>query len=209
MTFSKALFAVLCLAPGAMVAQTNVPNAPAPPANSSASPTANSATNSTNNPSVPPLQTTVTVNANVTSETPASITVVNQQQLEEIPGTELDDRLRQVPGYSLFRRSSSLVANPTTQGVSLRAIGSTGASRTLVLWDSIPINDPFGGWVYWDRLDPGYIGEVDITRGASNSIFGDRAMAGTITIFSPTRIRVARAPWTSPAPIRICGGAGE
>ena len=77
--------------------------------------------------------------------------VVNQQQLQQTPGVNLDDRLRQVPGFSLFRRSSSLVANPTTQGVSLRAIGSSGASRTLVLWDGIPINDPFGGWVYWTR----------------------------------------------------------
>ena len=104
-----------------------------------------------------PLKTTVTVNANLASETPAFITVLDQQRLEQIPGTNIDDRLRQVPGFSLFRRSSSIVANPTTQGVSLRAIGSTGASRTLVLWDSIPINDPFGGWVYWTRIDPNFV----------------------------------------------------
>ena len=143
--------------------------------------------NQTNQPpqSAPPLKTTVTVNATLASEVPASITVLTGEQLEQIPGANLDDRLRQVPGFSLFRRSSSMVANPTTQGVSLRAIGSSGASRTLVLWDGIPINDPFGGWVYWDRIDPDYISEVDITRGASTSIFGDRAMGGTISLFSP------------------------
>ena len=70
------------------------------------------------------------------------------------PGVSLDDRLRDIPGFSLLRRSSSLVAHPTTQGVSLRGIGSSGASRTLVLWDGIPVNDPFGGWVYWTRLLP-------------------------------------------------------
>ncbi len=132
-----------------------------------------------------PLKTTVTVNAMISSEVPASITVLTNQQLRLIPGVELDDRLRQIPGFSLFRRSSSLVANPTTQGVSLRGTGSSGASRTLVLWDGIPINDPFGGWVYWDRIDPEYISEVDINRGASTSIFGDRAMGGTISMFSP------------------------
>ncbi len=136
-------------------------------------------------PAPPPIKTTVTVNSTLASEVPASITVVGSQALKQIPGIEIDDRLRQVPGFSLFRRSSSLVANPTTQGVSLRAIGSTGASRTLVLWDGIPINDPFGGWVYWDRLDPNSINEVDINRGASTSIFGDKAMGGTISIFSP------------------------
>ncbi len=133
----------------------------------------------------PPLKTTITVNDTLSSETPASITVLNQQQLQKTPGVNLDDVLRQVPGFSLYRRTSSLVANPTTQGVSLRATGSSGASRTLVLWDSIPANDPFGGWVYWDRIDPAFISEVDIDRGASTSVFGDRAMGGTISLFSP------------------------
>jgi outer membrane cobalamin receptor len=137
----------------------------------------------------PPLKTSVTVNAVLSSETPAAITTLGPQQLQLIPGAELDDRLRQIPGFSLFRRSSSVVANPTTQGVSLRATGSTGASRTLVLWNSIPINDPFGGWVYWDRIDPSYIDRVEVERGASTSVFGDRAMGGTISLFSPTEQR--------------------
>jgi len=136
-------------------------------------------------PTPPPLKTSVTVNSVLSSETPAAITTLDAGQLQLIPGAELDDRLRQIPGFSLFRRSSSVVANPTTQGVSLRATGSTGASRTLVLWDSIPINDPFGGWVYWDRIDPSYIDRVEVERGASTSVFGDQAMGGTISLFSP------------------------
>lgn len=46
-----------------------------------------------------------------------------------------DDALRSVPGFSLFRRSSSRVANPTTQGASLRGLAASGASRALVLAD--------------------------------------------------------------------------
>ncbi len=150
-------------------------------------PNQSAGTNQTNQPgqAPPALKTTVTVNATLSSEVPASITSLTSEQLKQIPGIELDDRLRQIPGFSLFRRSSSLVANPTTQGVSLRATGSSGASRTLVLWDGIPINDPFGGWVYWDRIDPNYISEVDVSRGASTSVFGDRAMGGTVSLFSP------------------------
>ncbi|MGH9692718.1 MAG: TonB-dependent receptor domain-containing protein, partial [Bryobacteraceae bacterium] len=74
-----------------------------------------------NSPKPPPLKTSVTVNTVLSSETPAAITTLGAQQLQHIPGAELDDRLRQIPGFSLFRRSSSVVANPTTQGVSLRA----------------------------------------------------------------------------------------
>jgi outer membrane receptor protein involved in Fe transport len=100
-----------------------------------------------------------------------------------------------VPGFSLFRRTSSLVAHPTTQGISLRGIGSTGASRTLVLWDGIPVNDPFGGWVYWTRLSPEDMERVEISRGAATSVFGDRAMGGAIALFSrePEPLRLSAA----------------
>src|ERR1035437_6393078 len=131
-----------------------------------------------------PLHTTITVVEKISTETPANVTVVDSTGLQQTPGTNLDDRLRDVPGFSLFRRSSSLVANPTTQGLSLRGIGSSGASRTLVLWDGIPANDPFGGWVYWTQLIPDEMERVEISRGAATSVFGDRAMSGAIAIFS-------------------------
>ena len=41
----------------------------------------------------------------------------------------LDQGLQQVPGVSLFRRTSSAAANPTTQGLSLRSIAGSGAGR--------------------------------------------------------------------------------
>jgi outer membrane cobalamin receptor len=104
--------------------------------------------------------------------------------VKQSPGINLDDRLRLVPGFSLFRRTSSLAANPTTQGVSLRGLGSTGASRTIVLWDGIPLNSPFGGWIYWTRLNPEQLERIEVSRGASTSVFGDKAMGGALGLFS-------------------------
>ena len=143
-------------------------------------------------PKPEPVRTSVTVVEKISAETPANVTVLDSTALQQSPGTNLDDRLRDVPGFSLFRRSSSLVANPTTQGISLRGIGSSGASRTLVLWDGIPANDPFGGWVYWTQFVPDEIGSVEISRGAATSVFGDRAMSGAIGIFSrqPEKLHV-------------------
>ncbi len=60
----------------------------------------------------------------------------------------LDAELRQAAGVETFRRSSSLVANPSSQGISLRGLGSTSASRTLVTQDDIPLNDGFAGWIH-------------------------------------------------------------
>ncbi len=117
-------------------------------------------------------------------DSPSTVTVITGDGVAALPGVDLDDRLMIIPGFQLYRRSDSLVANPTTQGVSLRGLGSTGASRTLVLWDGIPMNDPFGGWVYWDRLDPDEMQRVEVTPSASTSIFGDRAMGGLMALFS-------------------------
>jgi outer membrane receptor protein involved in Fe transport len=129
-----------------------------------------------------PVKTSITVVERISAETPANVSVIDSRDLRETPGVDLDDRLRDVPGFTLFRRTSSLVAHPTTQGVSLRGLGSSGASRTLVLWDGIPVNDPFGGWVYWSRFTPDELERIEVSRGASTSIFGDRAMAGVIAI---------------------------
>ena len=117
-------------------------------------------------------------------DSPSAVTVLTGDSLQKLPGVELDDRLLIIPGFQLFRRSNSIVANPTTQGVSLRGLGSTGASRTLVLWDGIPMNDPFGGWVYWTRLDPDDMQRVEVTPSASTAVFGDRAMGGLLALFS-------------------------
>ncbi|MGH9673556.1 MAG: TonB-dependent receptor plug domain-containing protein [Bryobacteraceae bacterium] len=133
---------------------------------------------------IEPVHTSITVTEKLTAEAPAAVSILPPDEIRRLPGVNLDDRLRLVPGFSLFRRSSSLVAHPTTQGVSLRGLGSTGASRTLVLWDGLPVNDPFGGWVYWTRFPIEELERVEISRGASTSVFGDRAMGGAIAMFS-------------------------
>ena len=113
-----------------------------------------------------------------------AITRLDRAVLDTAPQGRLDDLLRRVPGFSLFRRSSSRVANPTTQGVTLRGLGPNGAGRTLVLLDGVPQNDPFGGWVYWSGLDVDAVGSVTVTRGGGAGIHGSQALAGTIELAS-------------------------
>lgn len=135
---------------------------------------------------IEPIRTSITVVEKLEAPVSGYVSAFNEDSLEARPGVNLDERLRDVPGFTLFRRSSSLVAHPTTQGVSLRGIGSSAASRTLVLYDGIPIGDPFGGWVYWSRFNPDSIDVIEISRGASSSVYGDRAMGGAISILTPT-----------------------
>ena len=118
--------------------------------------------------------------------TPASATVLDRESLESAPAWTVDDQLRSVPGFTLFRRSSSRVANPTTQGVTLRGLAASGASRTAVLSDGIPLNDPFGGWVYWDRVPLASIDRIEVARGGSSDLHGSDALGGAIRISTAT-----------------------
>jgi outer membrane receptor protein involved in Fe transport len=124
----------------------------------------------------------------------ASATVVTSAELSNSAAGALDDVLRSTPGFSLFRRSSSRVANPTTQGVTLRGVSGSGASRTLVLADGVPLNDPFGSWVYWNRVPQAAVDRVEVVRGATGDLYGADALGGVVQVltFSPDRTR-ARA----------------
>ena len=126
--------------------------------------------------------------ATLVSDVPVSDVQLTREDLQDTPALQLDDDLRQVPGFSLFRRSSSRTANPTTQGVSLRGLGANGASRALVLEDGIPLNDPFGGWVYWDRVPAEAISDVEISQEGGSSLYGSDALGGVVQFVSrPTQ----------------------
>ncbi len=126
----------------------------------------------------------VTVSATRTetrlSDTPGSTVMLSNTEITATPALRVDDVLRQVPGFSLFRRSDSRVANASNQGVSLRGLGGTASSRALVLEDGLPLVDAFGGWVYWDRLPRESIQDVEVFRGGASNLYGSDALGGVI-----------------------------
>src|SRR5579875_1132824 len=112
----------------------------------------------------------------------SSVAVLTPAEIEQQPGLTLDDALHQVAGFQLFRRTSSWTANPTSSGVSLRGLGSTAASRTLVVSDQVPMNDPFGGWVHWNEIPQTAIRDVELVRGGSAELYGSSAIGGVIDV---------------------------
>jgi outer membrane receptor protein involved in Fe transport len=126
------------------------------------------------------------VSATRTEQTPDQIPVttvtLTAEDLAAYPTVTLDDALRDDPSFSLFRRTSSLISNPTSQGVSLRGIGPSGASRSLVLLDGVPLNDPFGGWVVWSEVPRLSLADVEIEHGGGSGVWGDSALAGSISL---------------------------
>ncbi|MFI5177606.1 MAG: TonB-dependent receptor domain-containing protein [Vicinamibacterales bacterium] len=112
-------------------------------------------------------------------------TVLSKSDLDQIPSVTTDEALRAVSGFSLFRRSSSRSANPTTHGVTLRGLSASGSSRGLVLLEGVPLNDGFGGWVTWTRVPPDAIARLDVDRGAEGEAVGSDALGGVVRIVAP------------------------
>jgi outer membrane receptor protein involved in Fe transport len=194
------LLATLLNAPAAN-AQTSVP--PSPPTSAQSAPAPVAA------PAPQPLQTpttTVTVTAYRAPlselESPATTRLLDEQDLQSTAGPTLDDELRQIPGLELFRRSSSLVANPSSQGMSLRGLGSTSASRTLVTDDDVPLNDPLGGWIHWQELPALTIRQVELVRGGASDLYGSSAIGGVVNV-------VPLTPTANAAQLRSSYGGEE
>jgi outer membrane receptor protein involved in Fe transport len=118
------------------------------------------------------------------ADAPASVAVLSSAALDAVASPAVDDALRQVAGFSLFRRSGSRFANPTSQGLSLRGLGASGASRALVLVDGVPQNDPFGGWVYWSRLPREAVERLEVQRGGASDLYGSSALGGVVQVVS-------------------------
>ena len=112
------------------------------------------------------------------------IEVLGARDLADAPSHSLDAILARVPGVQLFRRSDSTSGHPTSQGVTLRALGGNASSRALLVLDGVPQADPFGGWVNWPAYDPAGLGEARVIRGGGSTTYGPGALAGVIELHS-------------------------
>ena len=144
----------------------------------------------------------ITVTANRSStplgETAKTVYTLTPEDLHDYPALTLDESLRQHPGFELFRRASSRIANPTSEGISLRGLGSTAASRTLVLLDGAPLNDPFGGYIHWTEIPQPAIDSITLVTGGGSDLYGSSALGGVIDVL----------PTAEPAPVFQFTGIG-
>ncbi|HEY6908945.1 MAG TPA: TonB-dependent receptor [Myxococcales bacterium] len=114
----------------------------------------------------------------------AAVTVLPRAEIERSAAKTLDELLVAVPSFALFRRSSSMAADPSSQGMTLRGVGPSAISRSLVLVDGVPANDPFGGWVYWRAVPRLGIQRLEIVPGGGSALYGNSALAGVVQVVS-------------------------
>lgn len=141
-----------------------------------------------------------------------TMTVLPSSELLTMAAVTLDDALKLVPGFTLFRRTSSRVSNPTSQGVALRGIGGTAQSRSLVLVDGVPLNDAFGGWIYWNKVPQVVIDRIEVQRGSGSDLYGADAVGGVVQLLTlrpsrPTGRALLEGGELGQARASIVGGA--
>jgi outer membrane receptor protein involved in Fe transport len=117
---------------------------------------------------------------------------IDRDRLTNDASGRVENVLSDVAGFQQFRRSDSRSANPSAQGVTLRALGGNASSRALVLLDGVPLADPFFGYIPFNALSPDRLSSVRITRGGGAGAFGAGAVAGTIELASATRADLPR-----------------
>jgi outer membrane receptor protein involved in Fe transport len=139
-------------------------------------------------PPPPPPQEAIVVTGAALPEAKAdrafTVERIGRRRIEQAPSQQLDQLLKEVPGLQLFRRSDARSGHPTSQGVTLRALGGNASSRALLLLDGVPQSDPFGGWVNWPAYDPVGLAEIRVVRGGGSVTDGPGALAGTISMTS-------------------------
>src|SRR5256714_906219 len=108
---------------------------------------------------------------------PASVSVINSEDFEQKQIERVSDALREVPGLS--------VVQPGTAG-QLTSVFTRGlrSEHTQVLLDGIPINQGLQGAFNFADLTIDDIDRIEVVRGAQSTLYGPRALAGVIQIFT-------------------------
>jgi outer membrane receptor protein involved in Fe transport len=135
-------------------------------------------------------------------DVPVNVTVVTRDQIRLSPAKNLHDLLQEIPGFGLFRETRGSTGHPSWQAVGLRGLAGSSVSRTLVLVDGVPLNDPFFGWVRWSQIPLETIERVELLRGGGSVAWGSRGLGGVINV-------ITRSPSETSLSLSAQGGSHE
>jgi vitamin B12 transporter len=110
-------------------------------------------------------------------QSPASVSVITSQDLEAKQIKRISDALREVPGLSVVQTGTP----GQLTSVFMRGLPSEDMQ---VLLDGIPINQGLAGQFNFADLTTDNIDRIEIARGPQSTLYGPRALAGVIQIFT-------------------------
>ena len=130
---------------------------------------------------LPTFQDDVVVTASLAAEAsddvPASVTVIGAQEIADRQATSVEELLRTVPGLDLVRSGSpGKVASLFSRGAN--------SNQTLVLWNGVELNDPYGGGFDWAFLPTEGVERVEVVRGPFSALYGGDAVGGVVQVLT-------------------------
>jgi len=135
-------------------------------------------------PALPAFEDTVVVSASLDEEerddVPASVTVIQAEEIEARQADTLSEAIATVPGLAVMQSGSP------GQQTSLFTRG-TESEQTLLLWNGIPLNDPFFGGANWQFVPLDGVARVEVARGPFSALYGSNAMGGVVQVFTGSR----------------------
>ena len=110
-------------------------------------------------------------------QSPASMSVIDSQDIENKQIVRASDALREVPGVNVVQTGT---AGQLTS-VFMRGLPSQDMQ---VLLDGIPINQGLAGQFDFANLTTDNFDRIEVARGPQSTIYGPRALAGVVQIFT-------------------------
>ncbi len=110
-------------------------------------------------------------------QSPASVSVISSEDIEQKQIQRVSDALREVPGVSVVQTGT---AGQLTS-VFMRGLPSEDMQ---VLLDGIPINQGLSGAMNFADFTTDDIDRIEVVRGPQSTLYGPRALAGVIQIFT-------------------------
>jgi len=110
-------------------------------------------------------------------QSPASVSVITSEDLEQKQIERVSDALREVPGLSVVQTGAAgQLTSVFTRGLR--------SEHTQVLLDGVPINQGLQGAFNFADLTTDDIERIEVVRGPQSTLYGPRALAGIIQIFT-------------------------
>ncbi|UYG08742.1 TonB-dependent receptor domain-containing protein [Halomonas sp. M4R1S46] len=125
-----------------------------------------------------PLVVSATLSPRTTSESLASVTVLDEAALRRQDPKAITDILRAQPGVDVTTNGSF----GKTSSVFLRG---TGSESTLLMIDGIRLRSATTGGPAWQFLDPRMFERIEVVRGPRGSLYGADAVGGVVQLFTP------------------------
>src|SRR5207237_6043474 len=126
----------------------------------------------------------VTASARSSSEskTPASLTIISEDEIRMSGAATIPEILRRVPGIDVAEM------NPSDTNISIRGFNRRVANKVLVLVDGRSVYQDFLGTTLWPLLDVAVqdIARIEVIRGPGSALYGANAYAGVVNIITKT-----------------------